>query len=92
MSCQSAGGWIVVGVAHFAEGRCKNLPGGYTKVEPYLDWIKARVGVETDPVVIPTCAQKTQYTSYTSDDICTVLSNDNKAQRPKKRPNGIEKA
>jgi len=48
MSCQSAGGWIVVGVAHFAEGRCKNLPGGYTKVEPYLDWIKARVPIGDD--------------------------------------------
>merc|ERR1719334_669558 len=48
MSCKSGGGWIVVGVAHFAEGRCKNLPGGYTKVEPYLDWIKARVPIGGD--------------------------------------------
>ena len=45
LSCQSGGGWKVVGVAHFAERRCKNLPGAYTKVEPYLDWIKARVGI-----------------------------------------------
>jgi len=43
MSCPSALGWKVVGVAHFAETRCKHLPGAYTKVEPYLDWIKAKV-------------------------------------------------
>jgi len=49
MSCPSAGGWKVVGVAHFAETRCKNLPGAYTKVEPYLDWIKARVPIGENP-------------------------------------------
>jgi len=50
MSCPSARGWKVVGVAHFAEGRCKNLPGAYTKVEPYLDWIKARVPIGEHPI------------------------------------------
>lgn len=55
LSCPSSGGWQVVGVAHFAAGRCENLPGGYTKVEPYLDWIKARVPVgDQSPNPIPT--------------------------------------
>jgi len=49
MSCKHAGGWKVVGVAHFAQTRCKYLPGAYTKVEPYLDWIKARVPIGEDP-------------------------------------------
>lgn len=49
MSCQSASGWKVVGVAHFAETRCENLPGAYTKVEPYIDWIKARVPIGEGP-------------------------------------------
>jgi len=50
MSCQSGGGWKVVGIAHFAEGKCQNLPGAYTKVEPYLDWIKARVPIGEGPI------------------------------------------
>lgn len=54
MSCQSGSGWKVVGVAHFAETRCRNLPGGYTKVEPYLDWIKARVPIGDTPNPQPT--------------------------------------
>jgi len=45
MSCPSARGWKVVGIAHTAEVRCKGLPGAYMKVEPYLDWIKARVPI-----------------------------------------------
>jgi len=60
MSCRGANGWKVVGVAHFAETRCKNLPGAYTKVEPYLDWIKARVPIgDDDHRPIPTSGPDT---------------------------------
>merc|ERR1712198_377892 len=49
LSCRHGSTWKVVGVAHFAETRCQSLPGAYTKVEPYLDWIKARVPIGETP-------------------------------------------
>jgi len=46
LSCNSGMGWKVVGIAHFAHVECKYLPSAYLKVEPYLDWIKARVPID----------------------------------------------
>merc|ERR1712212_8427 len=63
LSCQSSGGWKVVGIAHFAEGRCKNLPGAYTKVEPYLEWIKARVPIGSE-IPNPRPTNKPRPTKY----------------------------
>lgn len=49
LSCRHGSQWKVVGIAHFAQTRCKSLPGAYTKVAPYLDWIKARVPIGDSP-------------------------------------------
>jgi len=46
LSCNSSPGWKVVGIAHLAQSMCKYIPSAYTKVEPYLDWIKARVPLD----------------------------------------------
>merc|ERR1719289_118675 len=77
MSCQSAGGWIVVGVAHFAERRCRNLPGGYTKVEPYLAWIRARVPIGKDDPDYPKCVE------YATDGRCKIWAKHMKRYCPK---------
>jgi len=57
-----------------------NLPGAYTKVEPYLDWIKARVPIGEGPGPIPTSRPNptqgpkpgNDYTCSASGDVVAV--------------------